>query len=71
MEAIILLSFVGVQIGAHLLPRVWGKASQYVLVQKVSKSHWIVWLFHPVVLHGIHDYAIHFVIYSGYIIQSH
>lgn len=71
MEAIILLSFIGVQVGAHFLPRVCGKVGRYALVQRVSKSHYLIWLVHPVVLHGLHDYAIHFVIYSGYIIQSH
>lgn len=71
MEAIILLSFVAVQASAKLLPVAFGKIAHLVWVQKLSKNHWIVWFFHPVVLHGLHDYAVHFVVYSGYIIRSH
>lgn len=37
----------------------------------VAKFHYLVWLGHPVVVHTVKDYAIHFVIYSGKIISAH
>lgn len=71
MELIIFVAFVGVQATAHCLPKMCARFNHLWIVQHIANKHWVVWLFHPVILHGIHDYALHFVIYSGYVIRSH
>ena len=55
MEALTFIAFVVVHIGAlnaHKLTRL-------VVLQKLSKNHYVVWLFHPAVLHASQDYLIH------------
>jgi hypothetical protein len=71
MEATIFVVFLGLQIVVKAMPKAWEHVAQFAIVQRISQNHWIVWIFHPTVLHGIHDYAIHFFIYSGYVIHSH
>jgi hypothetical protein len=71
MEPVIFIAFIGLQAcfanGPH-----WFKHVQGCLwVQKLSERHYLVWLFHPAVLHGVRDYVVHFVIYSGKIIGAH
>lgn len=68
VELIIFAAFLVLQAGAKALPNVATKISHFAIVQRISKHHWVVWICHPTVLHGIHDYAIHFVVYSGYVI---
>lgn len=71
MELIIFASFLGFQAAAKLLPHAFECIAHFAIVQRLSQNHWIVWIFHPVVLNSLHDYAIHIVIYSGYVIRSH
>jgi len=71
MELIIFASFLAVQAAAKSAPHLCERIAHLAIVQRISQHHWIVWLAHPVVLHSLHDYAIHFVVYSGYIIRSH
>lgn len=71
MELAIFVAFLALQIGAKAMPKAWDKVAHLVIVQKLAQNHWVVWVFHPTVLHSIHDYAIHFVIYSGYVIHAH
>jgi hypothetical protein len=40
-------------------------------LMKITDNHYLVWLAHPAVVHSVHDYAIHFVIYSGRVIAAH
>lgn len=75
MELAICGAFIVLQISAKCLPIVcklmYAKAGHWAFVQRVSANHWVVWLFHPALWHGLHDYAIHLVVYSGYIINAH
>lgn len=71
MEFAIFAAFLAIQFAAKLMPQYATRVAHWPLVAKVGQHHWIVWCVHPAVLHGIHDYAIHFVIYSGYVIRSH
>jgi hypothetical protein len=71
MEMTIFTAFLVIQIAAKTLPVCFEKFAHLAIVQRVAKNHWIVWFFHPVVLHGVHEYAVHFVIYSGYVIGHH
>lgn len=71
MELIIFASFLAVQAAAKLTPHACERIAHLWIVQRLAQHHWVVWLAHPVVLHSVHDYAIHFVIYSGYIIRTH
>lgn len=57
MEAAILGGFLVVQLVAHYGHNVTGLA----VFQHLGKYHWVVWIAHPVVLHGLQDYAIHVV----------
>lgn len=70
-ETVILIAFVGLQTGFHLAPRLFNHLAHIVWVQRLGKHGWIVWLIHPSVLHGLQDYMIHFVIYSGRVIGGH
>lgn len=71
MELIIFTAFLAVQAAAKSAPHVCERIAHLAIIQRLSQHHWVVWLLHPVVLHSVHDYAIHFVIYSGYIIRTH
>lgn len=71
MELIIFTGFLAVQIAAKAAPRMAERIAHLWIVQRISQHHWVIWILHPVVLHSLHDYAIHFVIYSGYIIRTH
>ena len=72
MELVIFAAFVAIQYAAKALPsylKSHGKVAW--VVSKLSDNHFVVWLAHPAVVHGVHDYIIHFVIYSGYVIRAH
>lgn len=71
MELIIFVSFLVIQFAAKALPHAAERVARFAIVQRLSQHHWVVWLIHPAVLHSIHDYAIHFVIYSGLVIGKH
>lgn len=71
METLVFASFLLIQIAARAMPTMCSGISHLVFVQRIAKNHWFVWIAHPVVIHAVHDYAIHFVIYSGYIIHAH
>lgn len=71
MELAIFVAFLSLQTATKVLPHVCEQIAHYAIIQRISKHHWIVWLGHPVVLHSLHDYAIHVIIYSGYIIHAH
>jgi hypothetical protein len=66
-ELLIFLAFAGLQTLFHS----GHKLSDVTVVKKISEHHWVIWIFHPVTLHAIQDYAIHFVIYSGKLIGAH
>jgi hypothetical protein len=71
MEAVIAISFIALQFGAKCLPLMCSKLAHFALIQRISQHHWIVWLGHPVIWHGLHEYCVHLVVYSGYIISGH
>lgn len=71
MELAICIIFIGLQAGAKALPHACGKVAHWAIIQRISRHHWIVWLGHPVIWHGIHEYVVHFIIYSGYVIGPH
>ena len=60
-------AFLGLQWTFHQLQQL----HQSPLVEKIVHGHWLVWLFHPAVSHGLQDYVVHFVVYSGQIIGMH
>ena len=47
------------------------KVHNFPLIAKLANSHWLIWVFHPAVLHTVRDYGVHFVIYSGQVIGAH
>lgn len=57
MDSIVLVIFIVLQIAASkaetLHEREW--------VKRVSKRHWVVWVIHPAVLKGGHDFVIYLV----------
>lgn len=71
MEFAIFAAFLAIQFAAKQLPTQFKRIATIPIVARIGQHHWVVWMFHPAVLHGIHDYAIHFVIYSGYVIRAH
>jgi hypothetical protein len=72
MEAAIFVTFIVIQFAAKELPEKCGERFRNLaIVQHIRDNHWVVWLMHPAVLHGLHDYVIHFVVYSGYVIRAH
>lgn len=71
MELIIFVSFLAVQFAAKTLPATFERIAHLAIVQRLSQHHWIVWIIHPAVLHSVHEYAIHFIVYSGYVIKAH
>lgn len=67
MDVTVFVAFVALQCGfqsAHKLSN--SKFSRWI-----AGKHWLVWLVHPAVLHGVQDYAIHVVVYSGRVIAAH
>ena len=66
-EIAILFAFGGLQILFHNAHKMTG----WLWVQKLSEQHWVVWVFHPTVLHTLQDYGVHAIIYSGYVIKGH
>lgn len=66
-ELIIFAAFLGLQTAFHSSH----KLMEHPLVYKISHKPWLVWIFHPTVLHGVQDYGIHFVVYRGKIIAGH
>lgn len=71
METVVFGAFIVLQIAFRELPNVAKWAGKFVIVQKLANNHWLVWIFHPAVLHGLQDYAVHLVVYSGYILRGH
>ena len=69
IEIIIFGAFLVIQFTAKNVPTWASRIAHLAIVQRISKHHWLVWICHPAILHGIHDYAIHFVVYSGYVIS--
>lgn len=47
------------------------RAISHPLMYKLTHKPWIIWVFHPSMVHTIQDYGIHFVIYSGKVISGH
>lgn len=71
MEMTVFACFLLIQIAARALPATFEHIAHIAIVQRISKNHWCVWLVHPVMVHAVHEYAIHLIVYSGYIIRSH
>lgn len=71
MEAAIFVAFIGLQTVFANAPHWFEHTKHCVWVQKISANHYLIWLFHPVVLSGTKDYLVHFFIYSGYVIGGH
>lgn len=67
IEVWIFVAFGVLQVVFHNAHRITGVA----FMKKISENHWVVWMFHPVVLHTFQDYTIHFIIYSGRVITGH
>lgn len=57
MEVAIFAGFIFVQLVAHYGHKITG----LIIFQRIGKHHWVVWVAHPAVLHGLQDYAIHVV----------
>jgi hypothetical protein len=72
MEMLIFVVFVGLEYLAKQLPH-WVDAHPRVLVwiERLGQHHWAVWVLHPAVLHGAHEYLVHFIVYSGYVFGGH
>jgi hypothetical protein len=66
-EVLIFLAFLACQV----LFATMHKAHNIKWLMKITDNHYLVWLAHPAVVHSVHDYAIHFVIYSGRVIAAH
>lgn len=71
MELVIFAAFIGLQGCAKALPTCFSRIERMRWAQRLSRNHWIVWLAHPAFVHGMYDYAVHFVVYSGYVIRAH
>lgn len=67
-EFLIFLGFGALQVGFVMTEKL---KKHCRIFKHTEKYHWMVWLGHPVVIHTVQDYAIHFVIYSGRIISGH
>lgn len=50
--------FVILQIAVKAMPVAFGKLELFAIVQKLSRNHYVIWLVHPTVIHGMHDYMI-------------
>ena len=57
MELTVFVCFFIIQVGAHHAPRI----TDLAIYKRVAKHHWIVWVFHPMVLHTTYDYSLHLV----------
>lgn len=71
IEIIIFVAFVGLQTVFHTAPEVAKKVEHRKIAEKARKHQYIVWIFHPTIVHAVQDYLVHFVIYSGHIIAAH
>lgn len=71
MEPFIFGAFIGLEIVFHNAPFLFSHCKHCIWVQKISTRHYLIWLFHPTVMHGIEGYVVHFVIYSGHVIGGH
>lgn len=69
MESVTFACFLIIQISARSLPQILERFKHFAIVQRVSKNHWLVWIFHPVVMESVHEYAVHFIVYSGYVLR--
>lgn len=67
-EFLTFLGFGALQVGFMFTEKLKKRCSVF---RHAERFHWAVWLGHPVVVHTIKDYSIHFVIYSGRIISGH
>lgn len=64
-ELITFVAFVGIQTCVHLVAHL----KHCSVVSRVAATHVAAVVVHPTVLHAVQDYAIHFVVYSGYILH--
>jgi hypothetical protein len=71
MEMTIFTAFIVLQIAARTLPETCKRIAHFAWVQRLADKHYLVWIAHPVVIKGLHDYVVHFVVYSGYVIGGH
>jgi hypothetical protein len=71
MEPAIFGAFIILEGIFHAAPDVFNHLKQKVWLQKLNRHHYAVWLFHPIVWHGIAGYVVHFVVYSGQILGVH
>lgn len=71
MEMTVFTCFLIIQIAAKTMPVAFERIAHLVIVQRIAKNHWLVWIGHPVVLHAVHEYAVHFIVYSGYVLRAH
>lgn len=73
MEAAIFVTFIGIQAACKGLEKLCTEEDHWLhaAMQRLSRNHYVVWLFHPAVLHGMQEYVVHYVIYSGQIFASH
>lgn len=71
-EPLTFLVFVTLQYLVRMLPH-WidSHPRLQVWIARIGRHHWAVWLVHPVVWHGAHEYLVHFIVYSGFVIRSH
>lgn len=65
VQLAILTIFVVLQTGAKVvLPKLSSRLCKYSVVRYLKHMHVVVWICHPAVLHGIHDYAVHFTVWT-------
>lgn len=67
-EVLVFISFCGLQGLYHWLESTYGK---HAWLQQLAHCHIVVLALHPAVIHGVQDYLIHFVVYSGKVIAAH
>lgn len=63
-EATVFAAFLVLQVVFHRC----GRLHDVWIVRKIAENHFVVWLFHPAMLHTAQDYMVHFVVYSGHVL---
>lgn len=71
MEPLIFIAFVAIETVYANAPHWFAHTKHCVWVQKLADRHYLVWLLHPAVVHGMQGYLVHFVVYSGHVIGGH
>jgi len=64
-ELIVFVAFGTIQVLFHNMHRI----SNLSLCKHFAKYHWVVWLVNPTLLESAHEYVVHIIIYSGYILH--